>query len=100
VRARRTPAAARLLSHGLPVRVRCSERCTVRLLMRRRGRMLSLPVRVSLVPGVSKWVVLRLNRAGRARLGRSRALALALVARATDAAGNRRTLNIGMRTRR
>jgi hypothetical protein len=44
--------------------------------------------------------VLRLNRAGRARLGRSRALALALVARATDAAGNRRTLNIGMRTRR
>jgi hypothetical protein len=100
VRARRTPAAARLLGRGLPVRVRCSERCTVRLLLRRRGRLLSLPVRVTLVPGVSKRAVLHLNRAGRARLRRNRALALTLVARATDVAGNRRTLDIGMRTRR
>jgi len=100
VRSRRTPAAARLLSRGLPVRVRCSERCTVRVFLRRRGRVLSRLVRVSLVPAVSKRVVLRLNRAGRARLRRSPALALTLVARATDVAGNRRTLEIGMRTRR
>jgi subtilisin family serine protease len=100
VRVSRHPAAARLLEGGLAVRVRSSERCTVRLVLRRRGRGLSVPMRVSLSAGVSKRVVLRLNRAGRVRLRRHGSLALTLVARAADAAGNSRTLSVGLRPSR
>lgn len=100
VRVRRAQSATRLLRRGLGSRVRCSERCTVRLVLLGRGRALTVPVRVRLTPGVYRGVRLRLTRAG-ARLLRRRATGtLTLVARATDAAGNRRTLNIGMRTRR
>jgi subtilisin family serine protease len=100
LRARRTRSVIRLLRRGLAARVRCSERCTVRLVLRRRGRALTVPVRVHLEPGVSKRVRLRLSRAGARVLRRHRATTLTLVARATDTAGNRRTLSMGMRTRR
>jgi hypothetical protein len=68
--------------------------------LRRQGRALSAPVRVRLDPAASRRVRLRLNRAGARLLRRHRATALTLVARATDTAGNRRTLLVGMRTRR
>jgi subtilisin family serine protease len=100
VRARRRPSIGRLLVRGLPLRARCSERCTVRLVIRRSGRALSAPVRVRLTAGVSKRVVLHLNRAGRVRLRRHSSVVLSLVARATDTAGNRRTLNLGLRASR
>jgi hypothetical protein len=100
LRVRRTRSLALLLRRGLAARVRCSERCTVRLVLRRRGRTLTTPVRVHLDPGVSKRVRLRLSRAGARVLRRYKATTLTLVARATDPAGNRRTLSLGMRTRR
>ena len=100
VRARRAQRVALLLRRGLAARVRCSERCTVRLVLRRRGRALTAPVHVRLEPGVSKGVRLRLSRAGARVLRHHRATALTLVARATDLAGNRRTLSMGMRTSR
>jgi subtilisin family serine protease len=98
--ARRYPSIARLLSGGFPVRVRCSEKCSVRLVLRRRGRGLSVPVRVALAAGVSRRVRLRPNHAGRARLRRHSALPLTLVARAVDSAGNSRTLNVALRATR
>ena len=100
VHLRRTQFIARLLRRGLGVQVRCSERCTVRLVLKRRGRGVTVPVRVRLEPAVSKQVRLRLSRAGARLLRRHSAGMLRLVTRATDAAGNRRTLSIGMRTRR
>ena len=100
VRVRRAPSVARLLRRGLGARVRCSERCIVRLVMRRGGRAISIPVRARLTPGVYRRVRIRLSRTGARLLRRRTAGTLTLVARATDAAGNRRTLNIGMRARR
>ena len=100
VRVRRRPATRRLLARGLAVRARCSERCRLRLVLRRRGRALSVPLRVSLTAGVTKRVVVRPNRAGRLRLRRHASLGLTLVARAVDPAGNRRTLRIGLRATR
>jgi subtilisin family serine protease len=97
VRVRRTARASRLVRRGIPMRVRCSERCTVRLVLSRRGRRLSAAKRVSLVAGVSKRVVVRFNRAGRARLRRGGPLRLAVVARAVDAAGNWRRVRIVVR---
>jgi thermitase len=99
VRVRRAQSVARLLRRGLRARVRCSERCTVRLVLRRRGRAISIPVRVGLTPGVYKRVRLRLTRDGARRLRRHRARSMTLVARASDPAGNRRTLKIGLSER-
>jgi len=99
VRLRRRVRSARLVQRGLPVRLRCSERCTVRLTVRRRGRALSAPRRIRLTTGVSKRVVLKLNSAGRVRLRRHGVLALTLIARAVDPAGNSRTLRIALRSR-
>ncbi|HKP21118.1 MAG TPA: hypothetical protein VJT68_06350, partial [Thermoleophilaceae bacterium] len=90
----------RLRRRGLGARVRCSERCTVRLVLRGRGHALTVPARVRLTPGVYRGVRLRLTRSGARLLRRRATTTLTLVARATDAAGNRRTLSIGMRTRR
>jgi hypothetical protein len=100
VRVRRRPATRRLLARGLVVRARCSERCRLRLVLRRHGRTLSVPLRVSLAAGVTRRVVVRPNRAGRLRLRRHASLPLTLVARAVDTAGNRRTLRIGLRATR
>jgi subtilisin family serine protease len=100
VRARRARSVARLVRSGLAVRVRCSERCTVRVVLRRRGWALTAPVRVRLEPGVSKRVRLRLTREGARVLRRHPTSTLVLIARATDAAGNRRTLSMGLRARR
>jgi subtilisin family serine protease len=100
VRVRRAQSVARLLRRGLGSRLRCSERCTVRLVLRGRGRALTVPVRVRLTPGVYRGVRLRLTRSGAGLVRRRATGTLTLVARATDAAGNRRTLSIGMRARR
>ena len=100
VRVRRAHSVARLLRGGLAARIRCSERCTVRLVLRRHGRTLTTPLRVRLDPAASKRVRLRLTRAGARLLRHHLATALTLVARATDTAGNRRTLFVGMRARR
>ena len=100
LRARRTTRSGRLVRRGLPVRVQCSEMCTVRLILRRRGRVLSVVRRVALPAGVWKRVVLRLNGAGRTRLRRHRALALTLVGRGVDTAGNSRTLKVALRASR
>jgi hypothetical protein len=98
---RRHPGTPRLLARGLAVRLRCSERCTVRLVVRRRGRALTVPVRVTLASrSVSRRVVLRLNHAGRVRLHRHRAMPLTLIARAADTARNTRTLSVALRATR
>jgi len=100
VRVRRTVRTSRLVRRGLAVRVRCSESCTVRLILRRRGRGLSAARRLTLSAGVSRRVVVRVNRAGRTRLRRHRSLALTLVGRGVDSAGNSRTLKVGLRASR
>jgi subtilisin family serine protease len=85
-----------LVRHRLPARVSCSEACTVRVVLRYRGRDLAVPVSASLSPGVPWRVVLRLNRAGRALLRHHRSLTLALSGRAVDPAGNSRTLHVAL----
>jgi hypothetical protein len=70
------------------------------VVLRRRGWALTAPVRVRLEPGVSKRVRLRLTREGARVLRRHPTSTLVLIARATDAAGNRRTLSMGLRARR
>jgi subtilisin family serine protease len=101
VRARRKLPVRRLARRGLAVRVRCSERCTVRLVLRRRGRAVSGMVQVTVPDGGSRRVVVRLSRSGRSRLARARGSArLVLVARASDGGGNRRTVRRGVRATR
>jgi subtilisin family serine protease len=93
VRARRRLQGRRLARRGLAVRLRCSERCTVRLVLRRRGRAISRKARISIPAGTSRLAVVRLSRRGRAVLRRLHAPSrLTLVVRASDARGNRRTL--------
>jgi thermitase len=87
-----------VLRRGLLVRVRCSEPCTPRVSLRRRGRSLALPVSLRLSASAGKRVRLRLNQAGRRALRHRRVLQL--VARATDRAGNTRQLSMPLRLRR
>jgi thermitase len=82
--------------HRLRARSSCSEACTVRVVLRFRGRDLAAPVSASLTPGVSWRLVLRLNRVGRALLKHHSSAVLTLSGRATDPAGNRRTLNVSL----
>jgi subtilisin family serine protease len=101
VRARRRVPAARLASRGLAVRVRCSERCSLRLVLRRHGRAISVPLRVSLAAGTPRRLVVRVNRRGRALLRRRGAWPrLTLVVRASDRRGNRRIVKRGVRATR
>ena len=94
LRTRRHVLLARLLAHGLPVRVRCSEACVVHLVMRRGPRALTVPVSVPLRAGIVRRVRLRATRAARRLRGRRTSLTAVLVSRALDAAHNSRTLNL------
>ena len=86
--------------HRIPVRLTCSEACTVRLALRFHGRGLSAAVTRTLVPRVTRRAVLRLNRAGRAVLRRRGTRTLTLVARAVDRTGNVRKLKLRLRVSR
>ena len=96
VRVRRQAEIAALLVHGLRVRLRCSEGCTTRLALRSRRGAITVRRRVTLAPGDSRRVVLRLNRMGRRLLRHRNSLALTLVARAVDRAGNSRRLKVAL----
>jgi hypothetical protein len=86
--------------HRLPLRVTCSEACTVRLVLRFRGRALSRPAVRQLRPHAGRRVVLRLNRAGRALLRRPGRRTLKLRARAVDRTGNAHVVNVLVRVSR
>ena len=91
----------RLLGRGHFLRTRCSEACTARLVLRRKGRALTAPVSVSLQPGVATRVGLHATRAAHRLLLPRHATAVAvLVARAVDGAANSRTLRLGIRLSR
>ena len=96
VRVRRHAATAALLARGLAVRLRCSEGCTTRLALRGRRGAVTLRRRLALAPGASRRVVLRLNRSGRRLLRHRNSLALTLIARAVDGAGNSRRLRVAL----
>ena len=96
IRVRRHPAIAALLAHGLRLRLRCSEGCTTRLGLRSRRGAVTVRRRLALAPGASRRVVLRLNRSGRRLLRHRNSLALTLVARAVDGAGNSRRLKVAL----
>ena len=84
------------------VRVSCSERCTLRLEVRRRStstaRIAQAPA-VTAVTGTAT-VSLRLSATQRARLRRLRSVRLTLRVVATDRAGNRRTVSRRLDLRR
>jgi subtilisin family serine protease len=80
--------------HRLPVRLTCSEACTVHLVLRFHGRALSGKVTRTLAPDVTRRVALRLNRAGRALLRRRGTRTLTLNASAVDRTGNGRTVKL------
>jgi subtilisin family serine protease len=86
--------------HRLPVRLSCSEACTVHLVLRFRGHALSATVKRVLVAHVTRRVRLRLNRAGRALLRRRGRRTLTLDARAVDRTGNTRTVHLLLRVSR
>ena len=100
VRVRRTPALSVLLARGLAVRLRCSERSTVRVVLRFGRHALTQTLRVSLTPATSRRVMLRLTRTGRRALRRHPSALLSLRARAVDAAGNSRSVKVGLRASR
>jgi len=86
--------------HRLPVRLTCSEPCTVRLVLRFRGRALSARVERALPADVSRRIAVRLNRAGRRLLRRPGRRTLTLRARAIDRSGNSRSLKLFVRVSR
>ena len=86
--------------HRLPVRLTCSEPCTVQLVLRYRGRALSARVERALGADVTRRVAVRLNRAGRRLLRRPGRRTLTLRARAVDRTGNVRVLKVRVRVSR
>ena len=101
VRARRLQSRGVLLRRGLVARVRCSEACTVRLALGARRRVLTATARTPLASdSASRRVRVRLTRLGRRVVGTRRVSSLTLVARATDRAGNTRTLRLPVRLSR
>ncbi len=86
--------------HRLPLRLTCSEACTVHLVLRFHGRALSATVKRTLVADVTRRVALRLNRAGRAMLPGDGKRTLTLAARAVDHTGNSRTVKLLLRVSR
>jgi hypothetical protein len=86
--------------HRLPLRVTCSEPCTVRVILRFHGRALSARVERTLEPDVARRVAIRLNRAGRRLLRRHGRRTLALRARAVDRTGNVRRVKVLVRVSR
>lgn len=101
-----------LLSRGLVLRSRCSERCKLALQVRVGPRTairsrLSRTRRTKVVGRAttgtarrSHRVVIRLSRRARVRLRRLRVVRLTVTATATDAAGNVRRVRRGLRVRR
>ncbi len=100
IRTSRRLHGALFSGHRLPLRLTCSEACTVQLVLRFRGRTLSQSVERALAAHVSRRVVLRLNGAGRALLRRRGAHTLTVVARAVDHTGNSRALSLRLRVSR
>ena len=86
--------------HRLPLRLTCSEACTVHLVLRFHGHALSAKVKRTLVADVTRRVGLRLNRAGRALLHRRGRRTLTLAARAVDHTGNSQTVKLLLRVSR
>lgn len=91
VRVARRQRIGRLLRRGLAVRVRCSESCSAGIRLSA-GRGVRGTVRPrALEAGVTKRFVVRVGRAGRARLSAAGARRARLVVRARDRHGNLRT---------
>lgn len=99
VRVARRQRLGRLLRRGLPVRLRCSEACSVRLRLRA-GRRVLATATASIPAGVDRRIVSRAGRAARARLRRAAPRAARLTVRATDQSGNSRTVIVRIRLRR
>jgi thermitase len=100
VRVARRARIGSLLRSGLPLRVRCSEACSASVRLTA-GRGVSGAVRArALQGGKTGRFVIRLGRAGRARLSASGARRARLVVRARDRYGNRRTVTIAIVLRR
>jgi subtilisin family serine protease len=86
--------------HRLPVRLTCSEPCTVQLVLRYGRRALSAQVERALAPDVPRRVGLRLNRAGSRLMRRPGRRTLTLHARAVDRTGNARVVTLSIRVSR
>jgi thermitase len=100
VRVARRQRIGRLMRRGLPVRVRCSEACSTHIrLSAGRGVNGTLRVR-GLEAGVTKRLVVRLGREGRARLSSAGPRRARLQVSARDRYGNQRTLTLGILLRR
>ncbi|HEV2875503.1 MAG TPA: hypothetical protein VGW14_10165, partial [Thermoleophilaceae bacterium] len=97
VRVSRRQRIERVLRRGIPVRVRCSEACSalVRLSV---GRGISGSAREPAIEaGASRRMVVRIARAGRARLSAAGARRAKLTVRAVDRWGNSRTVTLRVR---
>jgi thermitase len=100
VRVARRQRIGRLLRRGLAVRVRCSEECSASIRLSA-GRGVRGSVRPqALKAGVAKRFVVRVRRAGQARLSAARTQRARLVVHARDRYGNRRTVTVGLLLRR
>jgi thermitase len=100
VRVVRRHRLSRLVRRGIVVRLRSSERCSVRLRLRTGRRVLAATAPRSIRAGASKRIVLRIRRAARARLSTGAPRRARLVVRATDRWGNRRTIVVRLALRR
>jgi subtilisin family serine protease len=96
VRVARRQRLGRVLRRGMPVRLRCSEPCTVRLRLRVGRRLVATTRPTQLEPGVGKRIVARVRRASRAAVRARRAT---LVARAVDPSGNSRQVTTRIQLR-
>jgi thermitase len=89
-----------VLRRGLRLGVRCSEQCSLRVRLRA-GRRAGGSLRLRAVrAGTTRRVAVRLGRAGRAQLAEARVRRATLTVRATDGAGNRRTVTRRIRLMR
>jgi thermitase len=92
VRVARRQRLAALLRRGVAVRLRCSEACSVRLRLRAGGRLVAAAAPASIPAGAGRRIVSRIRRGARARLRATSPRRARLAVRATDGAGNSRTV--------
>jgi thermitase len=97
IRTSRQARSSRVLGRGLAIRARCSEACTLRLVVRAGGRAFTAPTRIALPSRSTRRIVLRPSGRGRTLLRRRGSVPATLVARAVDRAGNSHTLKLGLR---
>jgi Subtilase family len=90
----------RLLRRGLPVRVRCSEACSVRIRLSAGRGVGGSAGSGALRAGAPKRFVVRVRRARRAGLSAAVPRRARLVVRARDRNGNQRTVTLGILLRR